>query len=106
MKLYLNYTIMTNKKNKQPDKEVYFDQEEKELMESIERGEWRPLPEKEKKEVVDRLSTAAKNSLAKNRTVSLRLSERDLRKLKERAAEEGIPYQTLLSSLIHKYVKE
>jgi predicted DNA binding CopG/RHH family protein len=97
---------MANKKNKQPNKEVYLDQEEKELIKSMERGEWRPLPEKEKKEVVEGLSTAAKNSLAKNKTVSLRLSERDLRKLKERAAEEGIPYQTLVSSLIHKYVKE
>lgn len=40
----------------------------------------------------------------KNRSISLRISSFDLEKLKERAENEGIPYQTLISSILHKYV--
>lgn len=97
---------MPNNKNKQLNKEEYFNQEEKELSESIERGEGSFLPDKKKEEMSKMLSSSAKNSLSKNKMISLRLPERDLRKLKERATEEGIPYQTLVSSVIHKYVKD
>ena len=38
--------------------------------------------------------------------ISLRISENDLIKLKMKASEEGIPYQTLIGSIIHKYVNE
>jgi predicted DNA binding CopG/RHH family protein len=44
----------------------------------------------------------AKNTLAKNKTITVRLSERNLLRLKAKAAQEGIPYQTLVSSLIQK----
>jgi predicted DNA binding CopG/RHH family protein len=44
----------------------------------------------------------AKNTLAKNKTITVRLSERNLLRLKAKAAQEGIPYQTFVSSLIQK----
>ena len=40
------------------------------------------------------------------KSISLRLRRYDLEKLKERARQEGIPYQTLLSSLIHKFITD
>ncbi len=54
--------------------------------------------EQEKK----RLQLIAKHTLNKTRNINIRLSERDLYKLKARAAHEGIPYQTLVSSILHR----
>ena len=84
----------------------YFElnKEEQEILESVERGEWKPVKNlaKEKK----RLMQIAKNTLNKTRNINLRLSERDLQKLKAKAAREGIPYQTLAASLIHRSTSE
>ena len=44
------------------------------------------------------------NSAKKTRNINIRISEYDIEKIKQRSAEEGIPYQTLISSIIHKYV--
>lgn len=77
------------------------DQEEKELLESFERGEWVPIPnvEAEKK----RYQEAAKRSMKKERRVNIRLSSHDLEAIQRLAVEEGLPYQTFLSSIIHRY---
>lgn len=48
--------------------------------------------------------SAAKNTIAKNKVITIRLSERDLIKIKATAAREGLPYQTFISSLLHKHV--
>jgi len=48
-------------------------------------------------------SRIASNTLLKNRRVNIRLSEHDLQAIQRRALQEGLPYQTLISSLIHKY---
>lgn len=74
--------------------------EEQELLEEVERGEWKSISnfEEEKK----RFQQIARNTLNKTRNINIRLSERDLAKLKRKAAEEGIPYQTLASSILHK----
>lgn len=48
----------------------------------------------------------AKNFLKKNRNINLRISERDLLKLKAKAIEEGLPYQTLAASILHKYTTQ
>lgn len=42
----------------------------------------------------------------KTRNINIRISEHDLGRLKKRAEEEGVPYQTLISSVLHKYVSE
>jgi predicted DNA binding CopG/RHH family protein len=83
-------------------KEVYFDAEERELAESFERGEWRPV--KNVKREIQKLRDAAKNTLKKDARINIRLSSKDLGDVQVMAAGEGIPYQTLVSSIIHKYV--
>jgi len=96
---------MANTKNKQSKKkEVFFDKEEKELSNYIENTDLKSLSKKEREKMMDRLSLSAKNTLSKSKTVSLRLSERDLLKIKERAIAEGIPYQTLMASILHKHL--
>jgi predicted DNA binding CopG/RHH family protein len=82
---------------------VLSDEEQQELddiEQAIEDGavEREPLSEERKRE----LQQAARNTLKKTRNINIRLTERDLHKLKVRAAEEGIPYQTLAASILHK----
>lgn len=76
--------------------------EEKELLESVERGEWERVPQFE--EDVRRYQTYAEATIRKDRRVNIRISERDLLKLQQRALEEGLPYQTLIASILHKYI--
>ncbi len=78
------------------------DNEEKELLKSLENGEWKPVKnlEEEKKKAIG----AARNTLKKDKRINLRLSEKDYHQIQVKAIEEGIPYQTLISSLIHKYL--
>lgn len=80
------------------------DQEEQRLLAEIERGEWKSVKNfaKRKKELMQ----IARNTLNKTRNINIRLSERDLLKLKAKAAREGIPYQTLAASLIHRSTAE
>ena len=82
-------------------KETRFpDKEEKALARSLEKDEWiSDLTRKEKKRYED----YARYSLNKQRRINIRMSERDLKKIRAKAIEEGIPYQTLISMLIHKY---
>ena len=78
------------------------DQEEADLMESIERDEWRPVKDidQEKKKAL----VAARNTLKKEKRINLRLTQKDYYQIQIKAIEEGIPYQTLISSLVHKYL--
>ena len=46
----------------------------------------------------------AKNTLGKKTNINIRLSEKTLHKLKSKAAERGLPYQTLASSILHRFV--
>lgn len=75
---------------------------EEEILASFERGEWQPVP-KTKSEIA-RFSAMASASLAKDKRVNIRISSRDLNDIQAKAAEEAIPYQTLMSSVLHKYV--
>ena len=78
------------------------DQEEKDLMESIDQEEWQPVRnlDQEKKTAI----LTARNTLKKDKRINLRLSEKDYQKIQIRAIEEGIPYQTLIASIVHKYL--
>jgi predicted DNA binding CopG/RHH family protein len=76
--------------------------EEKELMKSIENNEWKPA--KDSRELKKQLMTAAKKTMAKDKRMNIRIAGRDLESLKIKALEEGMPYQTLVSSILHKYV--
>ncbi len=53
--------------------------------------------------VSDDMVFAAKETLKKNRNINIRISENDLESIKLKAAREGMPYQTLIGSLLHKY---
>lgn len=83
-------------------KKIKLDKEEQDLVDSFERGEWRSVPnfEREKKKA----QKIAAATFKKDRRVNIRISSRDLIGLQKRALEEGIPYQTLISSILHKYV--
>ena len=74
--------------------------EERELLASVERGEWRPAG----KAVMKRYVRVARHTLKKDRRVNIRLAQADLEGIQTRAFEEGLPYQTLISSVLHKYV--
>ena len=79
------------------------DEEEAEMMASTERGEWVEVPDQEHWK--EWLREVARNTLnPKRKRISISIPETDLARLKARALEEGIPYQTLINSLIHKYV--
>lgn len=83
-------------------KRFKLDKEEKEILESFERGEWRLSPDQEG--MKKKLMLAAKNSMQKDQRINIRLTSMDLTRIRSRAMEEGIPYQTLISSILHKYV--
>ena len=78
------------------------DKEERDLMESIDRGEWQPVSNIEEEK--EKAMTAARNTLKKDKRINLRLTQKDYYQIQIRAIEEGIPYQTLISSLVHKYL--
>ena len=76
--------------------------EERELSESLERGEWRSVGDLEDARAEARRYAEA--TLRKDQRMNIRITERDLRNLKVRAAEEGVQYQTLVTMVLHKYV--
>jgi len=84
-----------------PFKNLHLNPEEKEIDDAIESGKMRvvPLVAAEKK----RIQAIAKVTLDKTRNINIRLSQRDLLQLKAKAIEEGMPYQTLVASVLHKY---
>lgn len=78
------------------------DKEEQELLKEYERGEWRQVRSFAQEKA--KLVAAARNTLNKTKNINLRISQRTLSRLKAKAIQEGIPYQTLASSVLHKYV--
>lgn len=76
--------------------------EDKELIQSIEDGEWKPVANFE--EIKKNLMAAASETALKDYRINVRISKRDVEALKTKALEEGIPYQTLVTSILHKYV--
>ncbi len=81
---------------------VELDKEEQILSASIERGEWQSVEDLDAE--IAKSKQYAKNTFIKNQRMNIRISQKDLNALKIRAAEEGLPYQTLVSSIIHKYL--
>ncbi len=78
-------------------------EEEDDLIASTERGEWVSVGNIEERR--DYWKKLAENTLAvRRKRISISVPELDLMKLKSRAAEEGMPYQTLINSILHKYV--
>jgi len=81
-------------------KAAYLDKDEREFAKSLENEEWvSDLTKKEKKQYQE----YAHYSLNKRKRINIRMTERDLKKIRAKAIEEGIPYQSLIAMLIHKY---
>jgi predicted DNA binding CopG/RHH family protein len=78
------------------------DQEEKDLIAAYERGEFRPV--RDQKKARTEAVEAARRYMRRDARINIRLSSADLEMLKRRAAEEGLPYQSLIASILHEYV--
>ncbi|HMO51618.1 MAG TPA: hypothetical protein PKE26_15510 [Kiritimatiellia bacterium] len=83
-------------------KALSLDKQELQILEDFERGEFKRIPnfQAEKKALED----SARNSLQKDKRINIRISSRDLERIQMRAAREGMPYQTYISSTLHKLV--
>jgi predicted DNA binding CopG/RHH family protein len=79
------------------------DEQERDIMEAVEKGVLVPATEQEgwRKKLI----RAARATTAKTRHISIRLSEGDLEKLRAKAMELGLPYQTLIGSILHQYAE-
>ena len=75
--------------------------QEKEIVESVERGDWRSV--RGVKKQIKRYQEYAKATVRKDKRVNIRMSEKDLIRIRKKAMEEGLPYQTLISSVLHRY---
>lgn len=77
--------------------------EERDILEAFEAGKLKPPPRA--RELIARHQAYARAALKKDARINIRISSRDLRALQKRALEEGMPYQTLIASILHKYVE-
>jgi predicted DNA binding CopG/RHH family protein len=75
--------------------------EERALLKSIENNEWKTVKNINKEKFFAK--NAAENFLRKEARINIRISQSDLKRLKQLAAYEGLPYQTLISSILHKH---
>lgn len=84
-------------------KSIYepLDDEERQLIKDIENDVFVSVPNKE--EEIKRLRSYAANYLKKDKRLTLRVAKDDLEKIQDKAIKSGIPYQTLISSLIRQY---
>ena len=76
--------------------------EEKELLKSVEDEEWETISDFKKEQ--KRYQAIAKNSLKKDERINIRLATKDLIGIQKKAMQEGLPYQTLISNVLHRYV--
>ena len=77
------------------------DKEEQALLETYESGEFQSDMTPARKEFIEQ---SAANTFKKDKRINIRISGRDLTAIQRRALEEGMPYQTLVASILHKYV--
>lgn len=77
------------------------DHDESELLQAFEQGQLKSVATKSE---LAKFRAAARATALKDRRVNIRLSSGDLSDIQVRALEEGIPYQTLIASVLHKYV--
>ena len=83
-------------------KKILLTKEEAELEREIEKGEWVAVPDMA--EEINKYQSHARSALNKIKKINIRISDWDYNNIKLRAVQEGLPYQTLVSSIIHKYL--
>lgn len=82
-------------------KKLQLNAEEQELLEAFESGEFQSDMSHSRKEFIEQ---SAAQTFKKDKRINIRISGRDLVAIQRRALEEGMPYQTLVASILHKYV--
>ena len=82
-------------------KDLKLSSEEQILVEALEAGEFQSKLSAER--LAD-LEQTAENTFKKDKRINIRISSRDLQAIQSRSLQEGMPYQTLIASIIHKYV--
>ena len=73
------------------------DEEERSLMDSIERGDTKPVPEEELEAIKTSIKETAHN-------ITIRMNDSDIEGMKAKAARLGTNYQTLIKTLVHRYL--
>lgn len=76
--------------------------EEKNILQSVEDGEWESIDDIQNRK--NEMQNIALNTIKENKRINIRISERDLLELKRKALEEGLPYQTYVARILHKFV--
>jgi predicted DNA binding CopG/RHH family protein len=76
--------------------------DEKSILKSYEDGEWKST--KDLSSDSKKMKLYAKNALRKDKRVNIRISENDLVQLQRKAVQDGLPYQTLIASVLHKFI--
>ena len=79
------------------EKTMILDEYESNILNAFESGKLKPVKSKTDFQAI------ARNTMKKNRKINIRISENDLSALQRRAARDGIPYQTLIGSVLHKF---
>jgi predicted DNA binding CopG/RHH family protein/uncharacterized DUF497 family protein len=98
--VFLN-TIIPSRKATMRSPTMKIDADEMDLLESVKRGEWKSAGGGKRERT--RYARYAKATFRKDRRLNIRLSRKDLEAIQKRALAEGLPYQTLIASLLHKY---
>ena len=80
-----------------------YDKEEKAILDAYEKGNMK-LSSPSKKEI-QAIKATAKRTLVKNRRITIRLYDHDYQGIQKKAMEMGVPYQTLISGIIHRYIE-
>lgn len=80
------------------------DPEEQQILKDYNKGKFKSVDNLE--DVKKEIEEAAKNTLEKNKNINIRLSYKDVQRLKTKAMENGIPYQTLVAAILHQYVND
>ncbi len=80
-----------------------FDQEEKEILQAYESGQLKLS--KPSKEEIAAIKAAALNTFKKDKRITIRLYDHDFKGIQKKALQMGIPYQTLISGIIHRYIE-
>ena len=81
-------------------KKIQLDKKEQALVAAFESGEFQSELSLDRKKFIE---AAAAQTFKKDKRINIRISGRDLMAIQKRAMEEGMPYQTLIASIIHKY---
>ena len=76
--------------------------EEKSILASVEKGDWKSV--RGAKGKIKKYQEYAKATFRKDKRVNIRISEKDLVGLQKKAVEEGLPYQTMIASILHKFL--